>query len=512
VTAEAAAPPDAAADNLRSDFNGDGFADLVVGVPGESVGSAASAGAVNVLYGTLPGLTGSDSQYLTQNTPGVGSSAEERDNFGAALATGDFNHDGFPDLAIGAFGESVGTPPRTEAGAVNVLYGGAAGLTGSGSQYFTQNSPGVWSTAETNDGFGSALAVGDFNTDGLADLAIGVSHESVGTPPRANAGAVNVLYGTPTGLIGSGSSQYFTQNTPGVPNSAERNDFFGGALAAGDFDNDGFADLAVGAPGESSTMVAVGALNVLYGDAAGLTGAGSQFYYQNTPGVPGSAFYTEQFGHALAAGDFNTDGFADLAIGVRDDSDEASRAGAVNVLYGSAAGLTVTGSQFLSQNSPGVPNTAEVNDEFGWALAAGDFDNDGFPDLAIGVPSESSNIPYFGAVNVLYGDAAGLTGSGSQYFNQNSPGVPNNAEHNDYLGWALAAGDFDNDGYSDLAIGVMEDIGSIDKAGAVNTLYGITAGLTGAGSQYFTQDTPGVASTAEAYDQFGQALAAAASP
>jgi FG-GAP repeat len=438
VTAEAAAPPDAAADNLRSDFNSDGFADLAIGVPGESVGSAASAGAVNVLYGTPPGLTGSGSQYLTQNTPGVWSTAEERDNFGAALATGDFNHDGFPDLAIGAFGESVGTPPRTEAGAVNVLYGGAAGLTGSGSQYFTQNSPGVWSTAETNDGFGSALAVGDFNTDGFADLVIGVSHESVGTPPRANAGAVNVLYGTPTGLIGSGS-QYVTQNTPGVPNSAERNDFFGGTLAAGDFDHDGFADLAVGAPGESSTMVAVGAVNVLYGDAAGLTEAGGQFFYQNTPGVPGSAFYTEQFGHALTAGDFNTDGFADLAIGVRDDSDEASRAGAVNVLYGSAAGLTVAGSQFLSQNSPGVPNTAEVNDEFGWALAVGDFDHDGYSDLAVGVMEDIGNIDKAGAVNTLCGTPARLTGSGCQYVTQNTTGVPDAAEAYDQFGQALAA-------------------------------------------------------------------------
>jgi hypothetical protein len=128
------------ADSLRSDFNNDGFADLAVGAFLEDVGSIVNAGAVNVLYGGAPGLTGSGSQFFTQNTPGVGGNAEEGDTFGSALAAGDFNHDGFADLAVGARGESVGT--AIGAGAVNVLYGGAPGLTGSGSQLFTQTAPG----------------------------------------------------------------------------------------------------------------------------------------------------------------------------------------------------------------------------------------------------------------------------------------------------------------------------------------------------------------------------------
>jgi hypothetical protein len=86
---------------------------------------------------------------------------------------------------------------------VNVVYGTAGGLTGAGSQLFTQNNPGVPGASEPGDGFGAALAVGDFDGDGFADLAVGVSFEDVGA--TANGGAANVLYGTAAGLTGSGS-------------------------------------------------------------------------------------------------------------------------------------------------------------------------------------------------------------------------------------------------------------------------------------------------------------------
>jgi hypothetical protein len=145
-----------AAGSLRADFNNDGFADLAVGVPAEDVGGIIDAGAVNVLYGSAAGLTGGGSQRFTQNTPGVGSSPEGLDEFGSALTAGDFNHDGFADLAISIPGEDVGS--IIDAGAVNVLYGSASGLTAAGSQLFTQDTPGVGSNAEDFDRFGSVLA------------------------------------------------------------------------------------------------------------------------------------------------------------------------------------------------------------------------------------------------------------------------------------------------------------------------------------------------------------------
>jgi hypothetical protein len=112
---------------------------------------------------------------------------------------------------------------------VNVLYGSTRGLTGVGGQFFTQDSPGVPGAAEPDDGFGSALAVGDFNSDSFADLAIGVPGEDVDS--FQDAGAVNVLVGSAGGLTGTGS-QLFTQDSLGVPDSVEFDDFFGSALAA----------------------------------------------------------------------------------------------------------------------------------------------------------------------------------------------------------------------------------------------------------------------------------------
>jgi FG-GAP repeat len=515
-------PPGQPADaSLFSDFNKDGFADLAIGVPFEDMGAVMDAGAVNVLYGSVEGLqaTSPDDQLWHQDSPGVRGTAADHDFFGSSLATGDFNNDGFADLAIGVPFENIGA--EMNSGAVNVLYGSAGGLqaTSPGDQLWTQDSPGVKDVTEAGDLFGSALITGDFNDDGFADLAIGVPLQEVGAGNCCDAGAVNMLYGSAGGLQAtSPDDQFWTQNSPGVKGAAEGGELgerFGSSLGAGDFNYDGFADLAIGVPREGMGEIgSLGAVNVLYGSAGGLqaTSPDDQFWHQDRPGVKDAAEYGDLLGRSLVAGDFNDDGFADLAIGVIAEQVGAGCcSGAVNVLYGSGGGLQADSpdDQLWTQDSPGVKDAAEAGDEFGYSLMAGDFNDDGFADLAIGVPFEDVRAMIAaGAVNVLYGSAGGLqaTSPVDQFWHQDRHGVKDAAEAGDLSGWSLMAGNFNDDGSADLAIGVVhEDLGALEDAGAVNVLYASAGGLQADSpdDQFWHQDSPEVKDAAKAGDEFG---------
>ena len=127
---------------------------------------------------------------------------------------------------------------------------------------------------------GEAYAFKDFNGDGYEDLVVGAPDEDIGDVN--STGMVSVYYGSPQGLArGSPAQQHWQQNTPGIIGNAEAFDDFGQAVAVGDFDDDGYDDLAVGVPHEDITSAAgelrnVGGVHIIYGSHSGLAANGDQ--------------------------------------------------------------------------------------------------------------------------------------------------------------------------------------------------------------------------------------------
>jgi hypothetical protein len=413
------------------DLDGDGYDDLVVGVPGESIGGATGAGAIHVIYGGSHGLTAAGDTIISRASlisPGVPSAGE---GFGRAVTTGDFDGDGYDDLATSAWTTVDGA---AAAGSVIVFGWGPAGP--NAGFEFSQSGSFVGDSPEPGDLFGYSLAAGDFNGDGRDDLAVGIPFEN--TNGAIDGGAVAVLRGSDIGIVVTGD-QLFTQASTGILDMPDANDLFGFSLVAGRLDGDGRDDLAVGIPGESASgMGNAGALAVLRGWENGLTSIGNVLVNRTTPGVPGSPGLVDYFGLALHGADFDGNGQLDLAVGLLTDVvDGVTSGGSVITLYGGPGFIASpgSGSEIWSQNSPGIGDMAEPYDYFGAAVRSADVDDNGRADLVVFVPGEPvSGNPGAGAAHLLFGTASGLTAAASKIYHQDTPGIGDVAEPGDSLG------------------------------------------------------------------------------
>jgi hypothetical protein len=196
---------------------------LAIGVPGATVGGDIGAGEVNVLYGSATKIVTAGEALFSRDS--LGSQAQANENFGSALAAGDFNGNGLDDLAIGVPNANIGEGIRS--GFVQILYSIGTGLAENGTQFFGENTSGVLGTAETNDNFGASLTTGDYNGDGRADVAIGVPRQSVGG--FNDAGQVAVLLGSAAGVTTVGD-QIWNGGSTGILAPFEEDAFFGNSV------------------------------------------------------------------------------------------------------------------------------------------------------------------------------------------------------------------------------------------------------------------------------------------
>jgi hypothetical protein len=480
--APAAAGPGCGTAHVGSDFNGDGIADAAI-ADGDFY--------VRVLYGTRAGLTVAAS-----------GSAPSNQEFGApgtlynvarpSLVAADFNGDGCADLAVGEPADAQGSLPFV--GRVHVYYGSPTGLQTPASIVTETQVPGV--TAANGSAFGWAVAAGDFNHDGLADLAVGAFGRN------ASRGQVFIFPGNRLFAVGAAGGRVFAEGDGTVTGVAEPDDRFGSALATGDFDGDGRSDLAVGDPGEDDST---GAVMVVRGsgDANLLTATGARTWMQSTDGIEGGAQPGDKFGTTLVTGSFRAAGETDLAIGVPNEGvDGLVNAGAVNVIYSAgSAGLTAAGNQVFT-------NPTGDQSLLGRWLAAGDFDGNGRDELAVGIPGATIGGASAGAVQILPSSSTGLTTIGSTLWSQASSGVPGSPEADDGFGDGLLALRVTSATRADLLIASTGETfaGNSALRGMVELLPGSPSGPTATGVQEFDGGTAGLVHSAPSGSGFGIAL------
>ncbi|MGP3998644.1 FG-GAP repeat protein [Streptomyces sp. 8N706] len=416
VTQNSTGVPDAAETGDRfgstyatGDLDADGYTDLVVGAPGDQVGSGGSFGALTVLWGGANGLTNGGIQIAS---PLADSAWEAEKDFGKEIEIADLDGDGTPQLAALS---------RNKLWVYDDLTGRTAPEGAKYSEYFN-----AYIEPRT-------LTAGDFTGAGRAQLTI--------TGPKSCDGTTDCQH-TAVYSWGTERLDWVTVADPGA-GSAGENEAPTVSAAAGDIDHDGYTDLVTGHIPASSSAAgeysdAAGFVHVRYGSADGLGAHRTATLDQDTSGVPGVNESGDNFGASVAVGDVTGDGYADVAVGVPGETvSGVTQTGEAVLLKGTATGLTGTGAQAFHQATSGVPGASEAYDWFGSDVRIADVDGNGMEDVAIAAKGEDvfSGSTRDGADWVLRGSASGLTATNATSYSEKSFGFTyQNSEFGSVLG------------------------------------------------------------------------------
>lgn len=438
------------------DLDGDGVPDVAFGSPGATAYDAGGVGLNDA--GQVTVVSGASLREGPVRNLGVWSGAEASLYHGSAVVMpGDLNGDGVHDLVAGALSASPGGVKF--AGQLSVLWGQAGGYgatdTGAEVQLVTAS---TWTGVSEYARVGHALApAGDVNGDGLADLwASGELKRLVSDSETWSRGQVALILGRSTW-----PAQASLGDADALLDGDSTNGGAGQALAGdADFDGDGYKDVAVGALWGQGYR---GSVFWLPGSATGF--AGQQTLGTQGARVDGVNAY-DVLGYTLAAGDFNGDGFDDLAVGVPLDDTRQDAAGRV-VIYAGAPEVFTAGPEPLGSW------LGEFDDhQLGSGLeAGGDLTGDGVEDLVVGaVNAWRGLVTKGGRAYVVAGRADGWP---TDQPAEELPVRLHGAGVKDYLGSAQAIADLDGDGVGDLVLASgYTNVGSTTDAGGAWLFWG----------------------------------------